>query len=226
MLFKVLNKDGSTCYSRTIMWYLPWDNQPGAWMPPVKGDLQLCKNGYHLCEDMDVLEWLGPALFEAEYRGECVRGRNKIVVREARLLRHFDKWDIKAMQSFLCDCTERALLTATDCEEVREVVRLARKYIEGEACAGELCTAAKKAYRLAHHRALYSATWDTVRLILRQIVNIPRLPVAGSTLHRATGLSANAIAWSTSHWREAWDAEKKWQYERLLAYIGEGVRGQ
>ncbi|HUX30180.1 MAG TPA: hypothetical protein VMV78_06085, partial [Thiobacillus sp.] len=69
-LFKVLGDDGRPCHGGTGRWRLPHDGKPGDWMPPIEGDLVPCENGYHLCREGDLADWLGPHIFEAEYRGE------------------------------------------------------------------------------------------------------------------------------------------------------------
>ena len=67
MFFKVLNADGTSCNSGNAQWSLPVQNAdgtwtPGDWMPAIEGELIPCENGYHLAEDAQVLEWLGPLL--------------------------------------------------------------------------------------------------------------------------------------------------------------------
>ncbi len=67
MLFKILDHDGTTRQG-SGSWHLPKGKRPGRWMAPIKGELVPCENGYHLCRETDLLEWLGPAIFEVEYR--------------------------------------------------------------------------------------------------------------------------------------------------------------
>jgi len=106
-LFKALNKDGSAFHGGAGTWHLPSDGTPGEWMPPIEGELVVCHNGYHLCRAEDLPKWLGPAIFEAEYRGECLEAEEKLVVREARLLRQLN-WDDRTARLFACDCAEDA----------------------------------------------------------------------------------------------------------------------
>ena len=61
-------------------------------MPDVAGDIIPCENGYHLCQDAQVVQWLGPLICEAEYEGESVACNDKIVVRRARLVRVVEGW--------------------------------------------------------------------------------------------------------------------------------------
>ena len=71
-LYKILREDGSCCNGGKGKWHLPQGDKPGKWMPVIKGDLEPCKNGYHLCRKQDLVHWLGEAIYEAEYDGELV----------------------------------------------------------------------------------------------------------------------------------------------------------
>lgn len=85
-LYKYLNADGSAIYGKG-KWSLPTVDGPGEWMPPIEGDLIPCVNGYHAFSARDIGYWSGEVLYELEYKGEAIRDGNKVVVREARLLR-------------------------------------------------------------------------------------------------------------------------------------------
>ncbi len=66
--YKTLNPGGAARLGSGL-WHLPRRRRPGKWMAPVEGILIPCVNGYHLCRgEADLLEWLGPAIYEAEYR--------------------------------------------------------------------------------------------------------------------------------------------------------------
>ncbi len=65
-IYKILGHDGSACMGSGY-WHLPKGKRPGKWMTPIEGELVPCQNGYHLCREADLLDWLGPAIFEAEY---------------------------------------------------------------------------------------------------------------------------------------------------------------
>ena len=73
--YKVLDENGRSCNGGGYQYDLPTKNADGTWTPgkwttPVKGDLELCDNGYHLCDGKHLIEWLGAAIYEAEYKGQ------------------------------------------------------------------------------------------------------------------------------------------------------------
>ena len=107
-LYKVLGLDDRPLYG-SDGWYLPEGNFPGEWMPPVEGVLTPCQNGYHLCRPQDLPFWLGPRIYLAEYRGESLDEGDKIVVRQARLLRRLDTWNMCSARLLACDWAERTL---------------------------------------------------------------------------------------------------------------------
>ena len=106
-LFKVLNVDGSSCHGGSLQWGLP-KGRPGRWHQ-VSGELIPCENGLHLCREKDLLDWLGPAIFLAEARGERIEETDKVVVREARLVRRIDTWNDRTARLFAVACARRAL---------------------------------------------------------------------------------------------------------------------
>jgi hypothetical protein len=68
------------------VWSLPKEDQPGEWMPPIPPTI--CLQGYHVCEEKDLIKWLAFELFEVEIRGEKIVGDSKICAEQARLIRH------------------------------------------------------------------------------------------------------------------------------------------
>ena len=73
ILFKFLREDGTTPVVGGFRWHLPTSRRPGKWMPPVKGGLYLCSNGYHLTPFEKLLEHVHETLYVAETRGEMLR---------------------------------------------------------------------------------------------------------------------------------------------------------
>lgn len=186
VLYKVLNEDGSTHHHLGFQWDLPHDGQPGAWTPEIKGRLEPCANGYHLCRLSDLVNWVGPAIFTAEYRGERIdentRGESKVVVSQARLLARVETWNESTARLFACDCAERTLLRQRERgfepEPVFwETIEVARRYARGEATRQEL-DAAWDADRDAARDAAWDAehTWQVNRLqwyLAGQPVEVP-----------------------------------------------------
>jgi hypothetical protein len=225
----MLNEDGSPFHGGTGSWSLPHDGQPGDWMPPIEGDLVPCKNGYHLCREGDLLTWLGPAIFAAEYRGERVDAEDKIVVREARLLRRLN-WNERTARLFACDCAERVLpifereypndkrprnaietvLPIFEREypndkRPRNAIETARRYANGEATDEELAAA-----RDAVWAAAWAAAWDAARAAARD---------AAWAAARDAAWAAARDAARDAAWDAARDAEREWQTSRLVELL-------
>lgn len=139
-LYKSLDKDGKGPYSG-MAWSLPRE-EPGDWMPPVEGKLEVCLNGYHLCARDQLVEWIDARVFEAEYRGERLDEGDKIVVREARLLREITVWDERTQQLFACDRAEHALpyteMKYPNNIWPRQALEVARRHANGEITEKEL----------------------------------------------------------------------------------------
>jgi hypothetical protein len=171
-LFKVLNEDGSCFHGGQGKWSLPQDGHPGDWMPLIEGELVPCQHGYHLCRGDDLLEWLGPVIYEAEYRGDRVDADDKIVVREARLLRRLETWTDRTARLFTCDCVERVLYIYEGVfpgdERPRVAIETSRRYAEGEATEGELAAAWAAANGAARDAwAAEAAIWTTAEAAAR-----------------------------------------------------------
>lgn len=212
-LFKVLNGD-KAYHGGTGVWSLPHDGQPGEWMPPIVGDLVPCENGYHLCREDDLLEWLGPDIYDAEHRGEMVVSDNKVVVREARLLRHYDTWNERMARLFACDCAERVAHLGNEAV-LRQTIAVARRYVNGEATGDELAAAraAGWAGRAAAGDAAWGGAWYAA------------WGGAWGAAGTAAWYAARAAAWGAA-WYAAWgagdagwDAERQRQTARLLEYL-------
>ena len=86
--YKVLAENGEPHHGGTGTWPLP-NGVAGGWLE-VTGELVPCKNGLHLCRPGDLIEWLGPVIYTAEYDGEMIEHNDKIVVRKARLIERLD----------------------------------------------------------------------------------------------------------------------------------------
>src|SRR3990167_7897769 len=157
-LYKVLHSDGLAYRGGNGKWFLP-KGRPGRWMPTLNPDkLKACEYGYHLCRRDDLILWLGPVIFTAEYRGKRIDDTDKIVVQQARLLSKFETWNDRTARLFACDCADRALVLI-DKPDPRciEAVRVARLYAIGEATQEQL--AAARAAARAARDAAGAAAW-------------------------------------------------------------------
>lgn len=240
-LYKVLNEDGTPRHGGHGKWHLPKGDVPGEWMPPIEGELVPCQNGYHLCLPKDLLKWIGPDIFEAECRGETVFCDDKVIVREARLLKRIETWNDQTAQLFACDCVERVLPVfereRPDDDRPRLVIETIRRFVRGEATADEQIAARDAAWGAAQaaardairdkaghavgHAAAYAtraAAWDVTRTVIRDITLDAARAAAWDTAEDATWNAVKYVADATA-WDVAKDAERQWQTERLLDYL-------
>jgi hypothetical protein len=216
ILFKVLNEDGRPFYGGSGRWALPQNGKPGDWMPPIKGELEPCVNGYHLCCEQDLVHWLGPAIWVAEYRGEYIECDDKIVVRETRLLSRVDTWNERTARLFACDCAERVLHLCGDDERPRNAIAVARRYANGDAADDELEAA---------REAAWYAAGAAARAAARDAAGAAAWYAAGAAAWYAAGAAAGAAARAAAGdaaGDAAWDAEREWQTARLMEYLGYG----
>lgn len=205
-LYKVLGTDGSADNGGNGKWYLPQDDGPGNWMPPIE-DINPCKRGYHLCRRKDLVQWLGPIIFVAEARGKSVDCSDKVVFSEARLLRQMTGWTERTARLFACDCAERVVHLCTD-QRSCDAIAVARQFANGEASAEELVAAWAAAGNAAR-----DAVWEAARAATRAAAGA----AARDAARDAAWFAARAAVGSARG--SAWDAEYQWQTERLFWYL-------
>ena len=149
-LYKILDNEGNSCHGGDANWDLPTKGVdrnwiPGEWIPEIEGKLELCVNGYHLCRTEDLLVWLNAAIYEAEYKGELLTGKDKIVVRKCRLLRKCEGWTEENARLFACWCVRHTPLAdgrttwdlLTD-KRSRVAIETAERYAKGEVTKRDL----------------------------------------------------------------------------------------
>jgi hypothetical protein len=164
-------------------------------MPKIE-NIEPCKRGYHLCEgETQLVSWLGPSIWEAEWRGDRMESPDKIVVSEARLVRKLATWNDRTARLFACDCAERVLLIFESKypgdSRPRAAIEVSRRFAIGNASQAEL------------DAARYAA-WDAARDAARDAAYAARY---------AARYAAYAARYA------AWGAERKWQAERLRQYL-------
>ncbi len=170
--YKVLKPKGRTIYG-TGSWGLPSGKRPGKWMD-ADGPLIVCENGLHLCRRNDLVQWLGPCIFEAEHDGsEIIESDNKVVVRRARLVRQLDTWNDCAARLFAADCAEHVLpifeAKRPNDDRPRKAIEAARAFARGEIGAAAWAAAWDAAWDAAGDAARDAAgdaagEWQTDRL--------------------------------------------------------------
>jgi hypothetical protein len=235
-IYKFLN-GGKSCNGGSYTWSLPVKNEDGTWTPgewtePVEGEVVLCENGYHLCRAQDLVYWVGPELYEAEYEGDMVSDNEppetKIAVRRARLTRRVETWNARTARLFAVWCAREALkLVETPDPASVKAVGIAEQYANGEATDEELAAAwaaARDAARAAAWDAAGDAAWDAVRAAAeaadwyaawaaaRYAARDAAWAAAGDAAVAAARAAARDAAWAA-----AWAAQTK----KLLEMLGE-----
>jgi len=144
------------------------------------------------------------------------------VAQQARLLQKLTNWSPRVQRLFACDCAEHVQPENTDSRYL-EVIAVARRYAEGQATNEELGVAKL-------------AVGDTVRTM----ASLAAWDATGDAAWAAAWLAARAgrlaamrdavenTMWVTAWGEErhgmkaaAWEAERRWQTERLFYYLGE-----
>jgi hypothetical protein len=215
--YKVLNFNGTPCHGGSGAWSLPTGDEPGEWMPLI-ADIKLCERGYHLCKRGQLMQWLGPAIYEAEWAGAIIEQSDKCVVSQARLIRRLDAWTERAARLFACDCADEALkLVRSPDPRSIEVVRVARRYAMGDASRDQLGAARDAAWDATRDAAwdaagdaAWAAAWAAARATARD---------AAWAAARATARDAAWAATRDAAWAAARDAAHAWQTARLFQIL-------
>jgi hypothetical protein len=220
--YKVLDKNGYSCHGGEAEWSLPTRNAdgtwtPGEWMPEVEGELEPCRNGYHVVTLEQLADWLGERIFEVEVGDEIVHEDNKSVTRTCRLTRECTGWNERTARLFACDCAERVLPLYEayyDDDSPRKAIEVARRYAEGKADVEALVAA-----RAAAGAAALNASRDASRAAAWAAAWAAALNATGDAALAASRYAAwaaeEAVAWDWDASRAAREAERQWQVGRL-----------
>ena len=218
-LYKILDAKGRPCNGGKGQWFLPKGNRPGKWMPFIE-NIVPCQSGYHLCRQKDLLDWLNETIWVAEARGGRVLCENKVVVRQARLIKKLT-WNDQTARLFACDCARRVLYIYEkqhpEDSRPRKCIEVAEQFARGKASRNELDAAWPAAWPAARHAArdaawpaAWHAAWHATRHAARH--------AAWAAAWAATWHAARAAARHAAR-HAAWDAEYKWQTKRLMQYL-------
>jgi hypothetical protein len=214
-LYKTLDEQGHSYHATSGQWALPVKNSDGTWtagdwMTAGDGKIIPDRNGFSLYPEGDLVRWLGPVLYEAEYRGEKTECDHQIIVREARLLRRLDGWNERTMRLFACDCAERALSTweraNPNDDKPRRTIEIARRYADGQATQSELCAA-------------WEAAWEVAWYVSRSR-DISVWSAAAAAIWTVTDKGMWNCTWSAAR-ATTGDADRGWQTDLLLKTLGE-----
>ena len=198
-LYKVTGANGSACHGGTGTW------RPNRWRS-VNGELIACQRGLHLVSRNQLIGWLGPVIWEAEYDGERLDAPDKIVVRRARLIRRLDTWNDRTARLFAADCAEHVLpiferAYPTD-DRPRKAIEAARAYARGEISA-------------AARDAAGGAAWAAAGAVAGAAGAVAG--AAWAAAGDAAGDAAGAVAGAA--WAAAGDAFQRWAIARLFQYL-------
>jgi len=208
--YKVLGIGGTAHYGGTGEWHLPQGKRPGKWMPRIDNP-QPCERGYHVCRRGQLVDWLGPEIYEVEVRGARINEHDKTVAEQARLIRRLDNWTKRTARLFACDCAERAVsrIGNPDPRSV-EAISVARRYAAGQATHKDLAAA-------------WDAAWDAAGDAAGDAARGAAWAAARAAARAATRDAARAAAWAAAS-IGARANEGRWQTRRLFEYL-DGKRG-
>ena len=169
--YKVLGEGGEAFHGGTGTWPLPRGKRPGKWFEH-EGRLIACESGLHLCRKQDLVKWLGPVIYEAEYDDtEVMAAPDKIVVRRARLVRRLGGWNERNARLFAADCAARALRMEQKAgrsvdPRSKNAIKVARAFANGKATDAERSAARSAAWSGARSAA-ESAAWSAAESAAR-----------------------------------------------------------
>ena len=167
--YKVTGPKGEACYGGSGSWPLPSGARPGKFLT-VDGKIAACHRGLHFCREDQLVEWLGPAIWVFEPRGEIVDVGNKLVCGKGRLVSHCSGWNERTARLFAVDCATRALNREkrsgrTPDKSSYDALKVARRFANGDATSDELAAAGDAAWHAAGAAAgAAERRWQTKRL--------------------------------------------------------------
>jgi hypothetical protein len=168
-LYKLASDTGHPVHGGTGKWPLPHGAKPGAWRK-ITGKLVPCQNGLHVLRPTDISSWLRPStLWEVEVGAEVIDHGDKLVVREARLVRKAAVLDDTVLRLLACDFAEHVLPIFEKKRpgdmRPREAVAAARAYASGEIKFGELREKRAAAYAYGAYARSKERLWQAERLV-------------------------------------------------------------
>ncbi len=240
--YKVLNADRSCCDGGNIVW-----EPEGVPMPPIVGYLMPYLYGYHVCTADQLINWVGPAIWEVEVDTAGMQTVPAItVVRGATLVRR-TAWDMRSMALWALDCAEHVQHFVA-WPETAALNAVTRRNIAGEATVEEI-NAARYACQArnppnpgyADHYANYAAVSACDAACFRDAAYEADIASFGGytsylvyTAHKASTEARSAVfaarysavydrigACESSNYEacEAEETEKTWQANQLLTYL-------
>ncbi len=232
-LYTVLRADGWSywCYAARHKWPLPQGGEPGDWIE-VKGKFSLNERGLELFTLPQLVDWLGPVIWQAQGSGDSIVSDAKIVYRRARLVRK-TAWDGLAARSFACDCAERALLIDQRAgrdldEQLWQAVQVARRCLSDPTLADAIpptgpvwmgVDACRNLEAWERGAAREAVAWAVGAAKASRDLLVPGDAASWADAASAVGAAraAQRAAWNVSP--DACEAERRWQARRLASYL-------
>jgi hypothetical protein len=230
--YKVLGEKGEAFHGGKGVWFLPTGKRPGEWMPKL-ADLVACQHGYHLCEGAtDLVRWLGPTIWTAEWRGERIRSEDKIVVSQARVLAKCEHWNERTARLFAASCARDVLpifeKSYPNDDRVRKCIEAVERFANGQVDHIFL-VAARAAARAASGAAAWAAAWAAARAASGAASGAAAGAAAWAAAGAASGAAARAAARAASGaaaGAAAWAAAGAAQAKRLAHLLKTGEIGR
>ncbi len=194
---------------------------PQAWMPRID-TIVPCLSGYHACRVDQLVDWLGPVLWEVKFKDSPQDAGNKVVGHQIRLVRRVSEWDARTARLFAVDCAERVLPlfegVFPDDVRPRTAIETARRFAHGEATRQELGAARDAVARAARTASVWAArdaAWAA-----RDAAWDARDAWAAWAARDAARDAARAARDAADTARDARDAEREWQTRHLTTILG------
>jgi len=215
--FAVSDINSRATDGQEFSWPLPHGKRPGKWLPMVERDLEAYENGYEVYTPKQLLQYLGPMIWEVEVRGELLATSMVTMVREARIVAP-THWNERTARLFACDCATRVLKAERKAghepdQRSRDAVKVARRYAEGKATEQELIAARVAAW----------AAFDASNANDEGVTRCAFDPCDVYDTRSAMWHVSNDTLWADTG-VATWEAELRWEVKRLLEYL-DGKRG-
>ncbi len=222
--WKILDASGRACHGGSYQYDLPKNGKPGKWTPRI-ADPKACVRGYHVCRDVDLVQWCTSwtTIWLVEVRGQVGEVETKVVAESIRLVAP-TPWDATIDRLCAVECVADVQHLLTDARALN-ALEVAYRHALGDATDDELAAA-----HAAAHAARDEWGTDKASAIASSAAGATTGVVASlAAAHAATDAAAWDVArasadprdagWVTA-WSAAWAAAGARHTQRLLWWIG------
>ncbi len=203
----------------------PRKDKSADWMPAfIRTGTSVKRKGYYGVTLDNIVDWTGPELWLIESKDGWrpdVDG-DKMVCRQARLVKRITPWTRKSMIAFACDCVERLLPTfkTTYPHDHRPQALLAeiRKFIAGPESVSSLHGSVAEAEEAAQIAGLASYQARKEKRDATSLLDAAHAARALADIGKGL-TSQDGLDYRLFIVRSENNEERSWQRERKLAYI-------